>query len=74
MLAAPGRLVGAGVITLEQVFPYTIGANIGTTVTAMLAALSTVPPPVPDRRGQRVHLFISGLPRFALAGGGGALW
>ncbi len=34
-------LVGAGVITLEQVFPYTIGANIGTTVTAMLAALST---------------------------------
>ena len=34
-------LVGAGVITLEQVFPYTIGANIGTTVTAMLAALAT---------------------------------
>ena len=37
-------LVGAGVITLEQVFPYTIGANIGTTVTAMLAALSTGSP------------------------------
>jgi sodium-dependent phosphate cotransporter len=34
-------LVGAGIVTLEQVFPYTIGANIGTTVTAMLAALST---------------------------------
>ncbi|MDH3744363.1 MAG: Na/Pi symporter [Acidobacteriota bacterium] len=34
-------LVGAGVVTLRQVFPYTIGANIGTTVTAMLAALST---------------------------------
>jgi sodium-dependent phosphate cotransporter len=34
-------LVGAGVVTLEQLFPYTIGANIGTTVTAMLAALST---------------------------------
>ena len=34
-------LVGAGVVTLEQVFPYTIGANIGTTITAMLAALST---------------------------------
>lgn len=32
-------LVGAGVITLEQLFPFTIGANIGTTVTAMLAAL-----------------------------------
>jgi sodium-dependent phosphate cotransporter len=37
-------LVGAGVVTLEQVFPYTIGANIGTTVTAMLAALSTGSP------------------------------
>jgi sodium-dependent phosphate cotransporter len=34
-------LVGAGVVTLEQIFPYTIGANIGTTITAMLAALST---------------------------------
>ena len=37
-------LVGAGIVTLEQVFPYTIGANIGTTVTAMLAALSTGSP------------------------------
>jgi sodium-dependent phosphate cotransporter len=34
-------LVGAGVVTLEQLFPYTIGANVGTTITAMLAALST---------------------------------
>jgi sodium-dependent phosphate cotransporter len=34
-------LVGAGIITLQQFFPYTIGANIGTTVTAMLASLST---------------------------------
>ncbi len=34
-------LVGAGVLTLEQIFPYTVGANVGTTVTAMLAALST---------------------------------
>jgi len=37
-------LVGAGVVTLEQIFPFTIGANIGTTVTAMLAALSTGSP------------------------------
>ncbi len=37
-------LVGAGVVTLEQVFPFTIGANVGTTVTAMLAALSTGSP------------------------------
>ena len=34
-------MVGAGVVTLEQVFPFTIGANIGTTVTAILAALAT---------------------------------
>ena len=34
-------LVGAGVVTLQQVFPFTIGANVGTTITAMLAALST---------------------------------
>ena len=34
-------LIGAGIITLKQFFPYTIGANLGTTVTAMLASLST---------------------------------
>lgn len=37
-------LVGAGIVTLEQVFPFTIGANIGTTITAMLAALSLASP------------------------------
>lgn len=31
-------LVGAGVITLAQIFPYTLGANIGTTVTSFLAS------------------------------------
>jgi solute carrier family 34 (sodium-dependent phosphate cotransporter) len=34
-------LVGAGILTIEQIFPYTLGANIGTTVTAMLAAMAT---------------------------------
>ncbi len=34
-------LVGAGVVTLEQVFPFTVGANIGTTVTAMLGAMQS---------------------------------
>jgi sodium-dependent phosphate cotransporter len=33
-------MAGAGILTLEQIFPYTLGANIGTTVTAMLAALA----------------------------------
>ncbi|MFH1941254.1 MAG: Na/Pi symporter [bacterium] len=34
-------LAGAGLITIRQIFPYTLGANIGTTVTAILAALAT---------------------------------
>lgn len=37
-LAIP--LAGAGLLTLRQIFPYTLGANVGTTVTAILAALS----------------------------------
>jgi len=37
-LAVP--LAGAGILTLAQIFPYTLGANVGTTVTAILAALS----------------------------------
>jgi len=37
-------LVGAGIVTLEQLFPFTIGANVGTTITAMLAALATASP------------------------------
>jgi len=32
-------LAGAGVLTVEQIFPYTLGANMGTTFSAMLAAL-----------------------------------
>ena len=33
-------LAAAGVLRLEQIFPYTLGANIGTTVTALLASLA----------------------------------
>ncbi len=33
-------LAGAAIISLEQAFPVTIGANIGTTVTALLASLA----------------------------------
>ena len=33
-------LAGAGVLTLKKIFPFTLGANIGTTVTALLAALT----------------------------------
>ncbi|MEE8105980.1 MAG: Na/Pi symporter [Planctomycetota bacterium] len=35
-------LVGAGVLTIQQVLPYTMGANVGTTITALLAALAAL--------------------------------
>jgi sodium-dependent phosphate cotransporter len=37
-------LAGAGLLTLDQLFPYVLGANIGTTVTAILASLVTGSP------------------------------
>ena len=37
-------MAGAGLLTIEQIFPYTLGANIGTTITAILASLVTANP------------------------------
>ena len=37
-------LAGAGIINIFQVFPYTLGANVGTTVTALLAAMAAGEP------------------------------
>jgi sodium-dependent phosphate cotransporter len=37
-------LAGAGLLTLRQIFPYTLGANVGTTITAILASLVTANP------------------------------
>ena len=34
-------LAGAGVITLRNAYPVTLGANVGTTITALLASLAT---------------------------------
>jgi sodium-dependent phosphate cotransporter len=34
-------LAAAGLVNIEQVFPYMLGANIGTTITAILASLVT---------------------------------
>ncbi|MCH7732769.1 MAG: Na/Pi symporter [Candidatus Marinimicrobia bacterium] len=34
-------LAGAGLVSIRQIFPYTLGANIGTTITAILAAMAT---------------------------------
>jgi sodium-dependent phosphate cotransporter len=33
-------LVGAGILTMQQIFPYVLGANLGTTITAILASLA----------------------------------
>jgi len=38
-LAVP--LAAAGVLTQKKIFPYAVGANIGTTITSFLAALAT---------------------------------
>ncbi len=34
-------LIGAGILTLSQVYPYLLGANVGTTITAFLASFVT---------------------------------
>ena len=34
-------LAGTGVLTLRQIYPYTLGANVGTTVTTILGSLAT---------------------------------
>ncbi|MBD3239194.1 MAG: hypothetical protein GF331_01305 [Chitinivibrionales bacterium] len=35
-------LVGAGIVSLYRCYPFTLGANLGTTCTALLASLATV--------------------------------
>ncbi len=34
-------MAAAGIVTLKQIFPYDLGANLGTTITALLASLAT---------------------------------
>ncbi len=43
-------LAGAGIVRLEQIFPIALGANLGTTVTALLASLAG------DSRGLTIAL------------------
>ena len=40
-------LVGAGIVTVHQIFPFVLGANIGTTITSILAASAAIPVPFP---------------------------
>jgi len=53
-LAIP--LIAAGLLTLRQVFPYFLGANIGTTITALIAAFATC---APTEEGARLGLTLA---------------
>lgn len=35
-------LAGAGILTTRKIFPYELGSNVGTTITALLASLATL--------------------------------
>jgi len=52
-------LLGAGLLTLEQVYPYTLGANVGTTVTALIASLAFVAESPPALTCALVHLLFN---------------
>ncbi|AQS50774.1 MAG TPA: Na/Pi symporter [Paenalcaligenes hominis] len=50
-------LAGAGTFTLRQIYPFMLGANIGTTITALLAATAvTGPMEVPAMQIALVHV------------------
>ena len=49
-------LLGAGLLTVEQIYPYTIGANVGTTITAFLASLAVMAEGALGRLGFTVAL------------------
>ena len=59
-------LVGLGVITVERMYPLTLGSNIGTTITSLLAALSSASNIEYTLQVAFVHLFfnISGIMLF----------
>ena len=51
-------LLGAGLLTIEQVYPYTVGANVGTTITALLAALTVLLDPEAANAGAGLTIAI----------------
>lgn len=53
-------LAGSGTFSLKQIYPFTLGANIGTTVTALIAAFAfTGPEGVFAMQAALVHLFFN---------------
>ncbi|MFW5699225.1 MAG: Na/Pi symporter [Planctomycetota bacterium] len=49
-------MAGAGVLKLEKIFPFTLGANIGTTFTALLASLAGGDDPVKAQAAVQIAL------------------
>jgi sodium-dependent phosphate cotransporter len=50
-------LAGAGILSLHQIYPFTLGANIGTCITALLASMAiTGPAALPALQIALVHL------------------
>jgi len=45
-------LAGAGILTVSQVYPYTLGANVGTTITSFIAASAIASSVTGDPRAQ----------------------
>ena len=53
-------LVGVGVVSLERMYPLTLGSNIGTTITGILAALAASAQSIPIAfRVAMTHLFFN---------------
>lgn len=53
-------LAGLGILTVAQLYPFTIGANVGTTVTSFLAATSVSgPTALPSMQIALVHLLFN---------------
>lgn len=54
-------LAGTGLLTLEEVYPFTLGANIGTCITALIAATAVLENHLAALEIALVHLFFNSL-------------
>ncbi len=54
-------LAGTGLLSLEEIYPFTLGANIGTCITALLAATGITQNPIPALEIATVHLLYNTL-------------
>ncbi len=61
-------LAGNGLLTLEEIYPFTLGANIGTCITALLAATAVVTNQVAALEIAMVHLLYNFLGTIVIYG------